>query len=114
MYDVHDLDRDLYNGPRSNLNVPIDMCNFIFYGNSDFMATAFLLISTSRIFPNHVSFTCAHYDTYVTPSLTMRRKPLPARSSGHDLTTLTPYRLARHPKTSTGCNTSRTHWRGLS
>ena len=47
--------------------------------------------------------TCAHYDTYVTPSLTMRQKPLPARSSGHDLTTLTPYWLAPHPKTSTGC-----------
>ena len=28
----------------------------------------------------------------------MRRKPLPARSSDHDLTTLTPYWLARHPK----------------
>ena len=49
-----------------------------------------------------------------TPSLTMRRKSLPARSSGHDLTTLTPYLLAHHPKTSTGCNTFRTHWRGLS
>ena len=57
--------------------------------------------------------TCARYDTYVTPSLTLRRKPLPARSSGHDLTTLMPYWLARHSKTSTGCNTSRTHWRGL-
>ena len=33
---------------------------------------------------------------------------------GHDLTTLTPYWLAHYPKTSTGCNTSRTHWRGLS
>ena len=54
---------------------------------------------------------CARYDT---PSLTTRKKPLPARSSSHDLTTLTPYWLARHPKTSTGCNTSRTHWRGLS
>ena len=32
----------------------------------------------------------------------------------YDLTTLTPYWLARHSKTSTGCNTSRTHWRGLS
>ena len=36
---------------------------------------SFLLTSMSRIFPNHVFSTCARYDTYVTPSPTMRRKP---------------------------------------
>ena len=74
----------------------------------------FPLTSTLRLFPNHVFSTCARYVTYVTPSLTMRQKPLPARSSGHDLTTLTPYWLGRHPKTLTGWNTSTTHCRGLS
>ena len=69
---------------------------------------------SNHVFSNHVFSTSACYDTYVTPSLTMRQKPLPARSSGHDLTTLTPYWLARHPKTSTVYNTSRTHWRRLS
>ena len=75
--------------------------------------SAFPLISTLRIFPNHVSITYSRYATYVTPSRTTRRKPSPARSSGHGLTMQTLYWLARHPKTSTGCSTSRTHWRGL-
>ena len=51
----------------------------------------------------------ARYATYVSPSLMMRRRPSPARSSGHGLTTLTPYWLARHSKTSTGCSISREH-----
>ena len=64
------------------------------------------LISTLHIFPNHVSFTCVRYATYATPSLTMQRKPSPARSSGRGLTTPTPYWFARHSETSTGCSAS--------